>query len=92
MIVARELDVISTEFSEEAAMQSGDMVRIIVFKQSSVLNYSHPVNKIVHFLQSVFLLIRGEGLGREEIGATQGMAHFSPQPLSPIPPFLRSRG
>ena len=32
MIVARELDVISTEFSEEAAMQSGDMVRITVFQ------------------------------------------------------------
>lgn len=46
-MVAHELDVVSTEFSEEAAMQSGDMVRIIVL---------NPTNNVQSLFQPLHLV------------------------------------
>lgn len=45
--MAHELDVVSTEFSEEAAMQSGDMVRIIVLNSiGNIQSHFQPLHFI----------------------------------------------
>ena len=64
--MAHELDVVSTEFSEEAAMQSGDMVRIIVLNSTgNIQSHFQPLHLVTLKVDCSrlfdLLLVRNEG-------------------------------